>query len=479
MAKSGSNKKMILAVVITALAVGGSFIFLVPLIEAHSFVAPQIDEPFEIPIFPDDICGEGFKPLSLICVPDDFDPNPVPPDDVEVFENGTTDADIPSDVIDELDEIDKIINMTETSNDPPLDQIIDELFEPQSIQLIANIVKIDSTLQRFNETLTFDVPLASLFVEETTDIDFRNGFIELDLKLKTDPNTQINSGGTFNIKVGDLEIFGTDAKISGSGITDQNGELSLKFTPLPLEILSDIVTFDFNAHFDKFVNEEITNISFNIKTLDVSVSEIFVCETTPCPLFPQQVLQMNGLIDQEIFSMDIFRDDIQIFITDTEGNEVRSYPMDDRFTVNSIARTQTAKASCTDPTNPSAPTLAGHSKTKCVFNAVTIGVYPAPVLTNIKLFDGNGVVISAGAGTGLVLDELIFRNANYSLTSPYGNFDLETPKSQKNYAYSCFGNKEVDYVRVTGSITNTIRPYSWDYYSPIAVGSVQTVCNFP
>jgi len=42
-------------------------------------------------------------------------------------------------------------------------------------------------------------------------------------------------------------------------------------------------------------------------------------------------------------------------------------------------------------------------------------------------------------------------NANFSLTSPYGDFGFMTPISQKNYAYSCFHDQTVDYSRVTGS----------------------------
>ncbi len=446
-------------------------------------IAPQETDPFEIPT-----CLEGqIKTADGTCITpvviDPEDPNCFD----DVIEDGTNNPpriNCPPEVPPEIDPVnDPMINMTETSEDPPIEQVCDELNlfcgTAKVIQLEADVVKIDSTLQRFNETFAFDIPFASLFVEETTDIDFRNGFIELELNLKTDPDTQINADGTFNIKVGDLEIFPTDAKISGNGITDQNGELKLQFTPLPLEILSDNITFDFNAHFDKFVNEAITKVSFNVKNLDLSVKENIVCITTPCI---GQELQKNGLVNQTIFSIDIFRDDIMIFIEDTEGNQVRSYPQDDSFKVTSIARTQTSKQSCTDPTNPSAPTLSGRTGwggSGCSLGTVTVAVHVAPSVSNIKLFDGNGIVINAGAGTGIVLNELLFRNANYSVTSPYGDFGFMTTKSQKNYAYVCYLDQSVDYKRVSGSITNTIRPRAWDYYSPFVVGSTFIVCNFP
>ena len=478
------------------IAGGGIGVLLIVIIPVLFFVfesefnniAPQETEPdpFEVPI----TCLEGqIKTSDGTCITpvviDPTDPNCFD----DVIEDGTDNPpriNCPPEVPPETDPVNNPdINMTETSDDPPIEQVCDELNlfcgTANTIQLQADVVKIDSTLQRFNETITIDIPFASLFVEETTDIDFRNGFIELGLNLKTDQdvNKLINADGRINIKVGDLEIFPTDAQIIGNGVADQNGEIKLQFVPLPLEILSDVITFDFNKHFDKFGNEAITKVSFIVKSLDISVRENIVCITTPCI---GQELQKNGLVDQTIFSMDIFRDDIKIFIEDTEGNQIRSYPQDDSFKITSIARTQTARGSCTDPTNPSAPTLSGRTGwggSGCTFSSYTVAVHPAPSVSSIKLFDANDLIITAGAGTGVVINELLFRNANYSVTSPYGNFDFQTPKSQKNYAYSCFLDQELDYKRVSGSITNTIRPRAWDYYSAFVVGSPSIVCNFP
>jgi len=472
-------KKGISRIVIAVFGIGVLIAVIVPVmlfvfdVDLDNIAPQEIDtDPFEVPI-----------PVPVPPIIDPTDPDCID----DVIEDGTNNPPRINCLPDEPPIVDPVndpmVNMTETSDDPPIQQVCDELNlfcgTAKTIQLEADVVKIDSTLQRFNETFAFDIPFASLFVEETTDIDFRNGFIELDLNLKTDPDTQINADGTFNIKVGDLEIFPTDAKISGNGLTDQNGELKLQFTPLPLEILSDNLTFDFNAHFDKFVNEAITKVSFIVKSLDLSVRENIVCITTPCI---GQELQRNGLTNQTLFSVDIFRDDIQIFITDTEGNQIRSYPQDDRFTVTSIARAQGASYTCIDPTCPSCPKLSGRTGyrgTGCSLGSITIANHPAPSVSSIKLFDANDLIINAGAGTGLVLDELLFRNANYSLTSPYGDFGFMTPKSQKNYAYSCFLDQAVDYNRVSGSITNTIRPVAWDFYVPFVTGSTFIVCNFP
>ena len=275
-------KKGISRIVIAVFGIGVLIAVIVPVmlfvfnVDLDNIAPQETDpDPFEVPI-----------PVPPIIDPTD-------PDCIDdVIEDGTNNPpriNCPPEVPPETDPVNNPdINMTETSEDPTLPQICDELNlfcgTAKVIKLEANVVKIDSTLQRFNETITFDVPFASLFVEETTDIDFRNGFIELGLNLKTDQDVDrlINADGRFNIKVGDLEIFPTDAQIIGNGITDQNGEIKLQIVPLPLEILSDIITFDFNKHFDKFDNEAITKVSFIVKSLDISVRENILCIKSQC-----------------------------------------------------------------------------------------------------------------------------------------------------------------------------------------------------
>lgn len=371
-----------------------------------------------------------------------------------------------------LEDVDELLNMTETSNDPPVEQVCDilNLFcgTANTVGLEANIVKIDSMGFEFNETLTFDVPLASLFIEETTDIDFRNGLIELDLNLITEPDTFVFGAGIFGVNISNTEILSVD--LEADGLTDNDGKIRLSFKPDPIngspQILSDLFTFKFDTHFERFSDESITTLSFIIKSLDIESATD----------------QRNGLTNQEIFSMDIFRDDIQIFIEDIDGNEIRSYPQDDSFKVTSIERSQSFAYSCTNPNNPSAPTLSGrtgYGGTGCSGLGGGSKTQVAPTVSSVKLFDGSGIIINAGAGTGVILDELLFRNANYTVTSSHGNFDIEAPKSQVNYNYSCWTEEGATYTRVTGSVTNTIRPIAWDYYQAIPNGSFTTVCNFP
>lgn len=389
------------------------------------------------------------------------------------------------DIINKTDD-DKLmdsLNMTESSDDPPIDQIIDIIFEPQVIRLEANVVKIDSTLQRFNETLIFDVPLASLFVEDTSNIDFRNGFIELDLDILTDPQTQINADGTFNVKINDIELFPTDVGLQSIGLTDQDGKIKLKFIPFPLEITSDLFTFDFNQNFDKFPDEAVSKLRFIIKTLNIDVG----------------TEQNNGLLGQEIFSMDIFKDPIQILILDTQGNEIKSYPLDDRLLIRSDASSALCRVVLDPPDDTGLPTAGGCSAPvrrgatydrTCGAGSGSVCVNFVPVIMpKIRVLDveGNLFTESFAGATGVIIDKNLFRNTNYTFTSDGVSvggspvdFTIITPKSQKNYSYKCWTIQETySYTRHTGSFNVATGYVTWDYYTTSPKGAGTPVCNFP
>jgi len=327
----------------------------------------------------------------------------------------------------ELDQIEKAMNMTETSNDPPIKQIIDKIFEPDTIKLVVNVAKIDSNLQRFNETISSDIPLASLFVEDTTNIDFRNGLIEISLDLKTIPETQINADGKFNIEINESKFFAEDIILKASGLTDENGIIELSFEPSP-EILSKLVTFDFGKNFDMFPNEQITKISFIINSLEIMIEE-----------------KTFGLTDEEVFSVDIFRDDFKILITDTEGNQIKAYPQDSILTITS---------------NPSKLYIICSKRTQCPTSGFTRACHtlwktvPAVSLGSIKVFDESGEIVATGGGgsfgsTGLVLNTKLFRNNNYTIDHSVIDkprsldpFEILTPKTQQNFDYKVWTSVE-------------------------------------
>ncbi len=420
-------------------------------------IAPQVDAddlltiPFPMPE-PDEVVIEDLNDIV-------FD---------EIFDDDGNQIEIiptePINIVTPEEEkmVNEAINMTQGSEDPPIKQIIEQIFEPQTIKIEANIVKIDSTLQRFNETLTFDVPLASLFVEDTSNIDFRNGFIEVSLNMITDADTQINADGTFNVEIDGTEIFIEDIGLISSGLTDQNGKIELSFKPLS-STQSKLFTFNFDSNFDKFLAEDgLSKLSFTIKTLDITVRENIVCITTPCE---GQILQNNGLVDQEIFSMEIFKSTNQILILDTDGNEIRSFPMDDKFTITSQTSSFTCKWSGSRQTHCSPPA------------PYTCATYSAPNISLVTLKDQLGTVIDSGSGTGLLIDSMLFRNANYSITSSNGNFDISTPKSQLNYGYACYERPDSVSRTTYNLFSRGIQCGTGSITMPST--STHVVCNFP
>jgi len=373
-----------------------------------------------------------------------------------VMNNTLDESNFPKITDEELDEIEKAMNMTESSNDPPIKQITDKIFEPDTIQLVLNVVKIDSNLQRFNETIVSDIPLATLFVEDTTNIDFRNGFIELSLDLKTIPETQINANGIFNIEVDETKFFAEDIILKASGLTNENGIIELSFEPSP-EILSKLITFDFGKNFDMFPNEQITKISFIINSLEIMIEE-----------------KTFGLTDKEVFSVDIFRDDFKILITDSQGNQIKAYPQDSVLTISS---------------NPTSLTYQCSKRTQCPTFSKLRGcgtlwkIVPAVSLGSINVFDESGEIVATGGGgsfgsTGLVLNTKLFRNNNYTVDhSVIDPFDISTPKSQQNFNYKVWTSVEYS-SPVTSEGRSGLCKIFTTYRSPIA-GTEFITSNFP
>jgi len=391
-------------------------------------------------------------------------------------------ADDPTNATELTDEeqmmLEEMMNMTVTSDDPPIAQACDELdlgcSDTRKISLLGELTRISSQGNRTTEFFQFDLSRLSLFIDPESQIDYRTGFLELQLSMNsTDANTSLESDGSMDVLINE-NIIDT-VPLRTTGLTDNDGGIKVDFIS-PGGAASDTYVFDIGANFDSFENEQINIISMIITDLS-SILEPQACIAIfPTP--PECLPANFGLVNQTLVTVDIFRDDIQILITDTSGNQIISYPQDDRFTLSTVARSKLGIQSCTDPTNPSAPTLSGRSGSGCSFTSFVIATYPAPTIPLSQLRDVNNVLIASNSGSGVIINELIFRNANYSVSS-ITDFSFMTTKSQKNYAYSCWSDQAIDYSRVTGSITNTIRPRAWDYYSPFVTGPIFTVCNFP
>ncbi len=197
---------------------------------------------------------------------------------------------------------------------------------PPTIQIVSNVTKIANNGERFSSSTSFDVPLRlELFVEDTTNIDFDQGFIENQLFIKTDPNLNIELNGLFNIMIDNQTILTNPVPINVQGISDQDGMIVIDFIS-PTGIPSEIFLFQFADNIDKFDTQGITKIEYELTAVTVDVNEF-----------------SYELDSGTIFSMDIFRDPNLILISNEVGGELRVFPSDDRVRLCSSAGKYTSK----------------------------------------------------------------------------------------------------------------------------------------
>lgn len=348
----------------------------------------------------------------------------------------------------------QIYNTTVTSNSTIAEQIIETIVPAKTIKLEANIVRIDSNSVRYPETLTFDISQLALFSEDVSNIDYANGFVELGLVLVTDPDIQLVAIGTFDVLVNNNTVFTDEILLNANGMTSSDGKIDLKFSSTAPQY-----TFDFANNFAKFPNEATTKLSFVIKSLEITTDKQY------------------GMTNQEIFSMDIFRDDFKILVTDTEGNQIRSYPKDIGLTITSdpspIYVTVKNWYTCLGQVQSS-----GSSSLSQTFPAVSLGT--------IKVIDDEtGLVVEVGGGTGKALDVKLLRNHNYTIDHSLVDiprsldpFKISTPKTQANYQYNVW--TAMQYNTITGPFSLPGTSCSGTSYTTSPVANSQHVTsNFP
>ena len=357
----------------------------------------------------------------------------------------------------------------ETSIDPPEVQLCDiepdnplcgTIFpEPNSVSLIADIVKVSSANERFEVTETFDLILASIFVEETTDIDFRNGFIEIELFIQSEPQVELTGTGEFDIVIGQTSIFSLPIDLLIDGTTDIDGRIPIQIvgtTGIP----SNEFRLDISKQFNKFTNEQITNININVKQLDVQQIQEIVCITTPC----NPIISDFTISDVTVFSIGILRDDILILIVDEEGITQRVFPSDSRIVV--LTKTSKSEEYFTGRIQRTVfdSTFYGNgqgcsqlfivSSTSNTAQKSSFATVPAPTISGVTIMDtGNNILASASGGSGIVLDfDELKRNENYLLTivSPSVSGDLVYGQAQETKTASC-----VQQATVTTTVTRS------------------------
>ncbi len=458
--KKGINKRVvagiIVAIVIIALVVPVTFLVLDIQILSQS-------ESFEVPFDENNLkilsdvqivaivglCLDGSVPTQVIGDPNTYE---CPNGDMlmincvdPVFCTDPFDPDAPfqeepvipmeeiNDVINEMNEesMDTTIeNMTEFSDDPPITQICDQLgiaCGTETIEIEAVITKIDFNGTRFVVTETFVIPQLALFVEDTSNINFRDGFLELELFLKTEPNRLLEViDGDFDFTVANQSIFQQPIKLDASGITPEDGRLRLNFLS-PTGIPSPVFTFDIENNLNLFAQDSTTPIIMNINKLDLTRNNV----------------DLFSLIDQKIFSMDIVREAVRVIIQNEQTGELeRVFPSDSKFIIHSKQFCVMGKVCGTISTSTN-PNIA------CPTTALSCVAYTdRPQVGRADIFlDGQLFAFDNGGNTDFAVDIDLRRNENYTFTLffPMSEGELEYGKSQQSKVFECFTPATVTY----------------------------------
>jgi len=425
--------------------------------------------------------GTILDPNQVACIPQGETPSEgeeVSPEEID-------------EMIGEIEEmiIDPPINNKTTSEDPPLEQSCDidpdnplcQIISPSnSLQLISKVEKTDSQgITTVSEEI-FEVPALAFLVEDPTDRDFRTGFINFQLFLKGIPDTMYVGTGNIDIFVGNQSTKATTIEING--ISDTDGMIQIQFVS-PTGTLSDALLFTFDDEFDKFGNEQITLMRLNV--LDISVSD---------------QTENFSLVDQDVFTLDIARDDIKLIIIDETGATGRVYPTDSRIIITSKANTirgtqcliytwiafQGVTTGSCSARNLSCPCVG--STIGIGTNNVVAGTTSPPSITGINLFDQNGqfLLSELGGSSGVVFDQLVTRNENYTLEilSPIISSDLSFGKPQQTQSFTCIaeGTPRHKINIVTTGTTDRCGTGGCNYYYYIVTDGVTTratTCNLP
>ena len=203
--------------------------------------------------------------------------------------------------------------------------------------------------------------------------------------------------------------------------------------------------------------------------------------------------------------------DQKILITNEEGITERVYPSDSRIVIttltNDIFGNQCLIGTYIRQACPTSAECIGYVKGGCVATGtcsirspcmdgnpperVLAGTALAPTLSGINLLDSEGrLVATALGGTGKVFDELLTRNANYTIQITKGyppiSADLSYGKSQETQSYTCQDNASAIQQVIISTKSGTIGT-SYYYYittNGISPGNLETValrtqCNFP
>lgn len=538
---SGSSKAVLIAIPLIAvgiIAVGPLLIPNFP-IDVYGIINPPFEEPSDLTIQElqqneevifltgELTCGGGGTG-DVISNDFPFSNDPCIPSDVILLTEDPT-LEEPIMEIQEMVTDPPPTNQTEFSEDPPIEQICDTdpsnilcqvAGEPTTaIILTSKVEKISSSGIREFVSGEFGLNQLAFFVEESTNIDYANGRLIFELGTKSDrPNHEYSArsldatqaglmGCTnptfqeciakFDILISDQSIFTEPLELGIDRTGDDQGVARLIFLSgvgSTVETGSTTFTFNFADHFDKFGNEQITRIKGVVTELNIAEALTFPEQ------LPSDVIQFSTT-DQQVFAMEIARDNEQIIITDDNTNATsRVFPTDSRIVISTIT-TNIPGTYCLIAQQLSRQLLplegcfARNLSCPCLGSTIGIGTNNvlagttlAPTVSGIILLDQDGQLLATdpGGSGSSIFSELVTRNANYTIitsvpeiTSGFMSFG----KSQETQSYTCNSPGTARHKITSVWVGDQCgRIGSCNFYWYIATDGISTgatQCNFP
>jgi len=309
-----------------------------------------------------------------------------------------------------------------TSDDSAIDQIRDETIIPDaspSFKLNADITKIDSTGHATTSRVSLGFTQLA-FVEDTTAIDFSEGFIEIRMKIEGQRNINAVLSGNFDVLIADRTILSQPFQLRlVQSATDSSGISNILFID-PIGNQNQLYTFSFEDNINKFPDRRVTELTFEINNVRL-----------------QSNSDQFALDKSEIFSMSINQDRSKTVIIDERGEPALVSLKDDTITISAL------------------PKSIGND---CIPNPPMGDVFLATASNpndRIKIFSGVGT--GQRDATPTCFNPLptvsitdIARNTDYIIqfSDPLTVVNISTPNSQKDYNYSCQYNDVTKTLRV-------------------------------
>lgn len=425
--KKGVSKTIVFGGLGVVIVIGVATVFLIypNILQEDTITITTVEEII------DEGIDQGFLQIPIPCfeITDCMDGQPIISEEHET--NPIEEAIDPTPTIDDPiePELEAVIIDEEVIEVDPItiEPIIEEPPpEPPTIEIVSNVTKIANSGERFTSSTSFNIPLRlELFVEDTSNIDFDQGFIENQLFLKTDVGLNIKLNGLFDVLIDNQTILTNPIEISAQGISDQDGMISINFLS-PTGIPSDIFLFQIADHIDKFQTQGITKIEYKLLTITASIDEF------------------NYELDFEnIYSMDIFRDPNLITITDEQGGVIRVFPTDDRIRLCSSTSSYSYKTCSVRSVRFGCQTYRSYTAS---ISAPSVGAW-----SFFKQDPISGIFVAEQSGGSFInscpLDVMVQRDEVFkiSVLNPNsGTVTWKTDPEQRNFLFSCVNKRNAD-----------------------------------